>query len=165
MARTAPTVDGAPNRVQVSIRYIDAEGDRRADAFDVPADVTAAEIEALVAAIAANSNANIWQVQVSEVYGTTQNLASAVAGDVASVNANICFTFKEIDGRAVRFFLPAPERAVFVGDTDAVDTAGAPFSTLVAAMSSVMANTLGETWGLQSVRYTERREKNKAQIV
>lgn len=159
MPRSAPTVDGSPNLKKVSMTFVDRSNDQRSVSMYVEGAATAAQIEGLVAAAAAASNANIFRVEVSDVYNSPKVASQALAAEENSVYDNIVLLMKESDNPAgMDAFLPAPKRALFVGDSDNVDNVAALYTAWRDAAVLVGLGTLVPI----SVRYTERREKNEA---
>jgi hypothetical protein len=155
--RTAGTVDGTGSFKEVSVRWIDAVGDIRSDATIVDAAATDAQIEAVVAALQAGSNASIYAVRVTEVYEGAKSKSNAVAGVRESVQDNIVYHAKDTGRVDRRSFLPSPLAAVFVADTETPDEGDALVVTLMAAWDTVWAGTFAGV----SLRFTERREINE----
>lgn len=158
MARTAPTINGTPTYLTVSFRWIDASGDVRADSLQLPATTTDAQIEAIVAALAAISNASLYAVVVGQQYNSVADKSDAVDAPKDSVFDNFAILAKTALNESRRVFLPAPEGATFVAGTDQVDPTNADIATLFAAILA----PLGVTYDIVSIRYTERREINEA---
>jgi len=155
MARTAPTVDGSGNVRNLSIRMIDVSGDKRAVAFELGLAVTAAEIEAFVAAYAAVTNALVYAVHDTQLYTSPAIASGAVAAEENSVFDNIVILAKSNTNESDELFIPAPERTLFVGDTDNPDAAA------LAALIALWEPLLSGTKVAVSARFTERREKNQ----
>lgn len=156
MPRTAPTVDGSGNYREVALRWIDANNQKRADTYRVAQDATDAEIEAIVVAMAAASNANIYQVKVSMVYNSPAQPSDADDLSRESVQDNITILFKDSAGNARDWFLPAPLDAVFVADTSNPDSASAELDALSAAIDAAIETAFVAI----SYRFSERRKKN-----
>lgn len=155
MPRTAPTIDGTPNFKKVSLRTIDVSGDKRAVSWELDLAATAAEIEALVAAYATRTNANIYSVQVQDIYNAQPLASDAVQAEENSVYDNIVILAKSATNESEELFLVAPTRASFIGDTDNPD------ATTLAALVTAWEATLSGTKLAVSARFTERREKNQ----
>jgi len=159
MPRSAPTVDGTPNLKKVSMTFVDRSNDQRTVSQYIESTATAAQIEGLVVAAAAASNGNIFRVEVSDVYNAPKVSSQALAAEENSVFDNVVLLMKESDNPAgMDAFLPAPVRAVFVGDSDNIDNTAALYTAWRDAAVLVGLGTLVPI----SVRYTERREKNEA---
>ena len=158
MARTAPTVDGTPDFQTVSLRWIDASGDKRSDSIQVPTAATAAQIEAFAAAMAATSNASLYAVQVTAHYNSVPDKSDAVDEPKDSVFDNLVFLAKTNTNLSQRGFLPAPEGALFVPGTDTIDPANADLATVFTTFLALV----GAGYSIVSARYTERREINEA---
>jgi hypothetical protein len=159
MPRTAPTIDGTPDLIKVSLTYVDVSGDQRTISNYLEGTATPAQIEAHVAAAGAGSNANLYQVEVSEIYQSVRLPSAAVAAEENSVFDNIVVLYKESGNpQGTNGFLPAPIRANFIGDTDNVDAASVEFAAFRSTLATILLGTVVPI----TVRYTERREKNQA---
>lgn len=154
MPRTAPTVDGSGNVRMLSLRMIDISGDKKAESLEISPTATAVQIEAIVAAYAARSHANIYAVKDEMIYNSPPIASDATAGAKSdSVADGINFLFIGATNDSADFRLLAPLASQMVGDTDAVDaTAGAAFGALIEPV-------LEGTKVLVSAQYTERKEK------
>ena len=157
--RTAPAVNGTPNVLQVSIRWIDVSGDLRAVSIDADPGATNAEIEALVDNLQTMSNASIYRVEVSQVYNSIPSVASATAGIYPSVFDNVVLLLKTPDNQSTNVFIPAPDATVMSSSSDTPLTA--PLLAIAASITNVLEGTGTEDWNLVSARFTERREKNQ----
>lgn len=157
MARTAPTVGGTPVYVTVSFRWIDASGDVRTDSINVlPAQATNANIEAMAAALGLISNADLYEVQVSQRYTAVADSSNAVDAPKDSAFDAIVVQAKNNLGESKRMFIPAPEAGNFISGTDEID----PTETDLAAALAAYVNLLPAGYSLVGARYTERREVN-----
>lgn len=159
MPRSAPTVNGTPTYRRVSFSWIDATGDVRTDSIDVTdAAVTDVEIEALAVALAAISNADLYKVEVSMIYGAIQDKSNATNAPRASIYQNLATLAKTPTNLSKRGFVPAPVDAIFVTGTDQIDPISVPLGNYFTALLAVF----GGGWNIASARYTERREINNA---
>lgn len=159
MPRTVPTVDGTGNFRQVTIKTIDANNGKRSDTFMVDAAATDAEIEALIAAQAAVSNANIYQVKVSMVYNSVPNPGDATEAPLLSVWDNIVLLMKDSANNSQDWFIPAPIDAALVAGTKNPNPANALLQAYRDAVDAVMASAYEPV----SYRFTERSKKNPSQ--
>lgn len=163
MPRTAPSVTAAPQRLQISVFLVDASGDKRSVTLNTTnVSVTDAQINAYVDALAAITQANAYGVSVERLYVTSASRSDALVGQRNSVYDNIVTLFKnpaQING-AVNGFIPAPVPALLVGNTDTPNPSGAGYDTYTDAVEVI----LGSGWDDESMRYTERREKNERVI-
>lgn len=158
--RTAPTVNGAGTHKLVSVRYIDASGDKRADEFLIPAAATDAQIEALVVALQAGSNASIHEVRVTALYKgvADKNNATNVARS-PSIKDYMYFTAfsSNPDNKSKRALIPAPLELLFVSGSDTLD----PTSAEIIAVLSAWTTLLGAGWDVAWGSYTETVETNE----
>lgn len=156
--RTAGTVDGTGSYKHVSISFIDVSGDQRTISADVATTVTDAQVEALVAALQAASQASIWRVGVEMVYAGDDDLSNATSGSRDSVFDNVAVRFKNAATNiGITNYIPAPDPAIMVADSDQVD----PTSTELAAVFTAWLATMSG-YSVKSARYSERREINQA---
>lgn len=159
MARTAPAINGTPTFKILSISYIDSSGDKRTDSYQFPAAVTNALMEAFVAALDADINANIYKLRVHEVYADLPDTGDAVNGLRPSLFSNIVVLVKTPLNDSDDLYLPAPEDDNFIPTTDEPIV-----GNIAATMAAFLAckNAGGGAFEVVSGRYTERREVNKA---
>lgn len=159
MPRTAPTVNGTGTFKVLSISYIDSSNDKRTDSYQIPAAATDAQVEALVVAIAADSNANIYKVRVADVYNSQPDTGDALNEVRPSLHSNIVILAKTALNDSDNLFIPAPKDDNFVPTTDDI-LSGA----LAASLAAYLA-IKGAGWEIISGRYTERREVNKSVLL
>lgn len=161
MARTAPTVNGTPAAYLISLKWIDSSGDKRADAFRLlAADYVVAEIEALVAELAARSNANLYAVYVTALYYASPTPSAAVAASRQSVYSNAVIHLKNAAGDSKRIFWPAPEEVYFVTGTDNIDLEEASVQDIIGYCEAIFTD-----YTAISMRYTERSEINEKEAI
>lgn len=164
MPRTAPTYDNtgsAPTFVRVSFRFIDATGDLRSVTLQVdPTDATDAKIEAMAAALGAASNANLYEIQKTDVWAAVASVGSATAGTgrSESVFDNIVIQLKSVANRSERSYIPAPIEAAFNTASDQPDGANTQLANVVLASENLL---LAGGFASVGARYTERREINE----
>lgn len=156
--RTAPTVNGTPTYITVSLRWIDASGDKRSDSLQAPTAATSAQIEAWATAQQAGSNASLYAVVKEDHYNSVPDKSNALDEPKDSVFDNMVYLAKTTANLSRRGFLPAPIAAVFATGTDQPN----PASTELAAIFTAFLALVGAGYTVQSVRYTERREINEA---
>lgn len=156
--RTASTVNGTPDFVRSSFRFIDAVGDVKSFSLIMDAAVTDAQIEAVAAAMQAGSNASLYNVEVTQVYDGTRAKSNAVNDDWISVDAHIVYHVKASPTSSQRAYMPAPVAANFVTDTEQPDTAAA----LQTAWYAAVLAAVGAAYDGVSVRFVETRDINEA---
>lgn len=158
--RTAPTVNGTTTHKLVSVRYIDNSGDKKADNYIVPAAATDIQIEALIAALQAGTNASIYEVQVTQLYsGAADKNNGLNAGRSPSIHDYMYFTAKSTnpDNKAKRALVPAPLEVLFVPNSDTLD----PTSAEIVAVLTAWTALLGAGWDVAWGSYTESTETNE----
>lgn len=160
MPRTAPTIDGTPNMRKISLSYVDISKDSRTVSNYVEGATTDAQVESHVAAAGAASNANLYRVEVTDVYNAAKLASGAVAAEENSVYDNVVILFKESDNpTGMNGFIPAPIRDIFIGDSDNVDNVAAEYVAFKTTLAAILLGTMVPI----SVRYTERREINASE--
>lgn len=164
MPRTAPTIDnvgGSPSYVHVAFRMIDASGDLRTVSHDIAeADATDAKIEALAAGLAAVTNADLYSVEITQVWGAVPDSSNATdgAGRSVSVHDNVVAQLKNVTNQSVRGFIPAPAESIMTTGTDQIDGNAAALATYLTALTDIYA---ADSYTVVGARYTERREINE----
>jgi len=159
--RTAGTVDGTPLFTDVSLHWIDIAGDLRSDSYQCLAAAADADVEVFAAAMQAASTASLWKVSVSAAYTSTPQASNAQNAAHQSADDVINMLQKTASNQAQDVVIHAPLQALFVGETEVIDTTDA----LLTAISGAFQDIADGTYGLVSYRYTEHREINKRQRV
>jgi len=160
MPRTAPPVDGTPNLRRISLSYVDVSKDSRTVSNYVEGATTDAQVETHVAAAGEASNANLYRVEVTDVYNAAKLASAAVADEENSVYDNVVILFKESDNPSgMNGFIPAPIRDIFVGDSDNVLNTATEYVNFKTSLAAILLGTMVPI----SVRYTERREINASE--
>jgi len=166
--RTAPSLTGAATYKQISVHMIDNSGDVKSDTYLVPIAATQAQIEAFVASLQLLTNASIYQVDVNTFYGSAALGDASNAVDNAEKSTSVfdalITTWKHTDPNysTKRLIIPAPIEALFIGAgsgsvTDTVDGSNGDLATLFGDALAMF----GAGWGVQWVRYVEKKEINE----
>lgn len=156
--RTAPTVDGTPSRVRVSMTLIDSVGDIRSVSLYAPNGVTAVEIEALAAALQAATNASLYKVEQSLVYEGAAAKSNADENVFNNIGDNIIYHVKASATDSQRAYVPAPLESVFTPATENPD----PANPLLTAWFTAVLGVVGNNYTGVTVRFSERRDINDA---
>jgi len=151
--RTAPTIDGSPTYLTVSITVYDWTGDQRTDSYQIDADSSDAEIEAFVAAMVATSNATVWRVTIGQVYNGDGDKNDAVEEVWENVKDNVVLLAKKTDNSAQDFFIPSPINAMFLENSEEIDPSSAVLVTLLASVLPMRAN-----YSWKSARLSHRKQ-------
>lgn len=159
MPRTAPTIDGAPNRFDVTYRFRDREGDRRAFQLTLPAAPTNADLEELANQLGLSSNAVLYEVRVTSRYVGSDSVINATDAVRVSVDDIVNIQYADVLGVSFRGIVPAPIEAMFVVNSEEIDTGSVAFTGVNSALLAVAP--AGFT--ARGVRFTERREINEQQ--
>lgn len=107
--RSAPTVNGTPTKTLLSISFFDADEGDTTVTFQIDSGATDAEIESLVVATQAGSNASVYNVQITQQYSGVGLASNALADDYVSVKDAVRFSNKQLAlGAYIRNYLPAP---------------------------------------------------------
>lgn len=150
--RTAPTIDGSPTWLNVSVSVIDYTGDIRTDTYQVDDDSSNAEIEAFVAGIVTLSNSSVYRVSVGQVYNSSANKSDALEVVWENVADNVVVLQKTSTNTSQDFYIPAPINALFTDGTENINPAYADFVTWLATITPIRAG-----YSQISARFTHRR--------
>lgn len=150
--RTAPTVDGTFDYINVSISLIDYTGEVRTDSYQLDADSTDAEVEAFVAATAALSNASVWRVRVGQVYNSVPDSSNAIEEVWEDIKTNLVILAKNPLNDAQNIFIPAPINDLFIEGTEELDPTNVALGDYLTAYLAMKAN-----YSIVSGRFTQRR--------
>lgn len=156
--RSAPTLDGGtPTRIRLSVRLMDAGGEKRAVALDIPGQTTKLQMDTYINTMQALSNATIYEASVTDVYGSVPQESNAETDSpYVSVKDNLVLLCKNVAlNKGQDAFIPAVE-GIVVLDGDVVDTTDTDY---IAFRDAVVA-VLGAGYSAVSARFTERRDKN-----
>lgn len=165
MPRTAPTVDrtGMTKRT-LTMRYIDVSGDKRADSFVIAQTATDLAIEAFIAAWSALSNANMYEIQITDLFKAQASASLAATGTKSdSVYDNVVFNRNSIAAdKSESLFVPAPVASLFEltpgGDpTDTPDLNNPVLTQIDTLLNAIQPFNYDPV----SYRYTERSEVNE----
>lgn len=151
--RTAPTVDGSPQFISVSITVQDYTGEQRTDSYQLDADSSNAEIEAFVDAVQALSNATIFRVTVGQVYNSVGDNSNAVEDVYENAKTNVVLLFKNAVNAGANFFIPAPVESLFIDGTEEIDPTNVPLGTLLTSIPPMRTG-----YSAVSARLTHRRQ-------
>lgn len=156
--RSAPTVDGTPNAMRVSFKWMDYTGEKRADSVRVDLAVTPAQIEAAAVAAQAMSNATLYEVSVQNLYTSEASPGLAAEDVYEDVGSSLVVQYREPTiGISQRGYVPSLIDDVLVNGTENVDPSNALLLTYISAFSAL----LGGTWSTVGARFTQRRDINQ----
>lgn len=167
--RTAPTVDGSPAFLGLTIHVVDVSGDLFTDYLRLPSDASDADIEASVSAYQDATSASVWKATITEEYEGVVDPDNADAVFRAGVQNGINMLLRNSGGVGITPRLVSPIPATMQGNQDIpllVDGSGTPtpLGDLVTAYLTVINGTTG-TFSLENVQFTSRRErKNNPRI-
>jgi hypothetical protein len=159
MPRTAPTVNGTPTYVVVSLRMIDANGQLDSIPYRTTlARATNAAVEAVVAKQAAASNGNVYDCVIELHYAaSTVSPASAVEAPRESIKDAIVTLEKDVaSGASQESLILAPLDALFLDGSNDVDTTATAYTEYNTAVDALLPTTYAPI----SVRFSERKGTN-----
>lgn len=151
--RTAPTINGTPTFVSLSVSVIDYSGDLRTDTYQVDADASNAEIEAFIVALQVLSNSSIYRVTVGQTYNSTAAKANALEEVWENAKDNVVLLFKTNSNASIDFYIPAPVNDLFTEGTENVISDDADLATLLGTITPFKAN-----YTARSARLTHRKQ-------
>lgn len=152
-------IDATPTRRILHLSYIDSEGKTRTDSYDIPDGVSAtdADLNALASGIGGLTNASLYAVGVTNWFQpSVASKANAVDATNDSVMDNVVILMKDAANDAFDVYIPANDEALtMVAGTENPDP----------AKLNTLFGLLGDVWASYdpvSVRFTERKKKNRA---
>lgn len=158
--RTAPAVNGTPNKVLLGISLIDASGDKYTDTLVLTAVPANVDIEAYVASYQAVTQASIYNVSVSINYEGDIDADNADTMQRNSVKDGINMLWRDLttlQSQSTRVIAPVED--VMQGNQDIPLLTFVDMITYIAETGDILT-----AYALQSAQYTERRERNNARI-
>lgn len=158
--RSAPTIDGTPVSITLSVQLMDSDGTKRAIDFELPATVTNAQMEDVVAKLQLATNATIYSAVVNYNYSSNAVATNALVAVQQSARNNIVILFKDdVALKTQEVYIPAPLNALFVAGTKNIDIT----NTVYGDYRNAVDVAIGADYAPVSVRYTERRQINQKQ--
>jgi hypothetical protein len=160
--RTAPAYTSPPPFLRLTLHLIDASGDQSSDTMLINPASTPVQIEAYIDAYQATSQASIWKVSASGEAVGDADPDNATTDQRSSVKDGINMLYRNsVNLAANTQRVVAPVTTVMQGNQDIPLLTGTALEPLVVAMLAIQPATLS----LQSMQYTERRERaNNARI-
>lgn len=161
--RSAPTVDGTPDFLNISFSWIDYVGDRYTCTFlGSGTTATPAEIEALANLFQDISNASLWRVQVTQDYSGAMLKSNALEEVWNDAEDVVVIHYKNLTTKADLYTnFPAPLDDIFIEGTEQVDTANVDFTNLLAGIAAVLPTGFTPA----TVRFSKHREINQAELI
>lgn len=161
MPRTAPEYTGTPSYVIVSFRFIDANGEKQSTPYITTlARATTANIEAMADALAAASNANLYDIVLETHTEGAASIATANEDPRESANDLINTLVREpVSRKTQEVSIPAPLDALFLAGSNTVDTSVTEYQ----AVNTAANNLLPDAYVFVSVRFSEHRKINSKQ--
>jgi hypothetical protein len=157
--RTAPTVDGNPTLVAVSMKFVDADNGETTVTFAVDPAILNATVEAVAAKTQAMSNASLYEIAVVPIYRGARAASNAVSDDYVSVKDSIRLSYKNISTNAyIRAYAPSP-LGDLIGSNAVVDTSAVVYTDWKTAVDACLVSGYSAI-NVAFVQYTAR---NKGQ--
>ena len=161
--RTAPTVNGTPLFIGMTIHTVDVSGDLFTDYLRIDASATVADIEAAVVAYQNATSASVWKVSLCEEYEGELDPDNADAVFRAGIQNGVNMLMRSGTDFAITPRLVSPVPATMQGNQDIpllVDQLGnpTPLGDLVTAYLVIINGSSG-TFALENVQFTSRRER------
>jgi hypothetical protein len=163
MAGTAtfPDVASAANHKLVTIRVVDASGDKDAVSFYCPVATTNGQIDDIATDYQAATQASVYEVHIASIWSGDSDPDNANTDQRNSVKQGINLGFKNIStNQALEIRVVAPVPEDMQGNQDIPLIVGTPLETLLTDTLEVITG-----FSAVSAQYTERRErKNNPKI-
>lgn len=157
--RTAPDVTSAPSYKTVSWSVIGINDSKSVTrSVNINGGASVAEIEALIAAIAAMTTGSMHQVKVSDVFSGAESQTNATADGRPSVDDFAVLTGKNPNqNQTRRVYVQAPVAEIFAPNSENILTTQALVVALKTAWDAVAAGYTG-SW----MKFAEHQESNEA---
>jgi len=134
---TIPTILAGQTGYNLAISWIDQNEIEYTDRLRVKAGLTDAEIQTLVTASQAGSNASSWKVTLETCWEGEKNATNATSAVHESVKDKVRYSMKDLStGAYNQAYMPAP-LAVWVTDNNIVDTTQATYIAWKTAVDAV----------------------------
>jgi len=157
--RTAPDATTTATAKLVSFHFIDETGDTITASVYALVAATAAQIEAMADAMQAATQASLYKITVSSVWGANPDKDDASVGNNDSVYDNVVTLLKSPTPRsAFDWYIPAPVQELLTPGSDNID----PASTELAAVYTALLALVPAGYGVIQARFSEHKETNKA---
>ncbi len=154
---TIPAIAGGPNYEEVSLSFIDNEEKEYTYSVRIQGAATDVQLQAIVDAVNAATNASSWRLQRREVYEGAKNANNADAVAHESVADKIRLSYKDLaTGAYAQTYIPAP-LTVLVGDGGVVDTSNALYTAFKTAWDAVVLAGFSAI-NVEFVQYSERND-------
>lgn len=150
---------GNPNFKTATFRFVDARGDKTAVSVSTLLTATTAQIAALRTALGNATNANLYEVQITETFAGLPLASLALDQVFTNTDSVVNILFKnQVTLESAPFEIPAPAGGMIIAN-ESVDTE----DPLFIAVSEAVQDVLGDlAWVAYTARFTERRNINKA---
>lgn len=136
--RVAPTVDGTPTYLSLSMAWVDDNNKKYSNALLIDAAATDIEIEAVAVAAQAGSNASLYEINVGQVYQGVPLASNALAEVHESIADKVRLQTKDLTTQAYNpAYIPAPLE-ILVGENNEVDISQAIYTTWRDAVQAVL---------------------------
>jgi len=158
MPRTAPTYAGTPSYVIVSFRFIDANGQKTSTPYlTTSARATNAAIEAQAAALAAATNANLYDIVVEGHTEGAPSASTATEDPRESANDVILTLVRDpVSRKTQEVAIPAPLDALMIDGKNEPDITNA----LYQAVNTAANTLLPAGYDFISARFSEHSKRN-----
>lgn len=143
MPNNVPAVTiGSPIYRLWSLRFIDADGALRSVPMEWVVAPTDAQVNAVLDAYGAGSNASLYALVSEDYYGVTPSQADATNAVHVSVKDAINLSYKDLANRKTQtVYVPSPLDSLFVPDTDTPDLDSTLLSAVVTATNAIVPGT------------------------
>jgi len=138
---TIPTIVGGETSYVITLSWIDDNEKEYSDSFRTKANPSDAEIQALVTAAQAGSNASSWKCEVTKVFEGSKNAFAAASAVHESVKDKVRLSYKDIStGAYAQAYIPAPLE-VLVGDNGIVDVSQTVYTDWKTALDNIVQSS------------------------
>ena len=160
MPRTSPDIDGAPSTRRLTLRFVDADGKAKAFALYADGTTTNVQMQTYQNLLGAQTNANLWAAEVSDIYEGNPDKSLAVNAVHVSIVDSIVYQMKASPTDSQRVYVPAPSETLFVSGTNNPDLSNADLSAIFLAGLAVVNGT-GTDYSGVGARFSQGRQINQ----
>ncbi len=154
---TVPTIAGGQTGYEVGISWIDENEIEYTDSIRAKNGITDAELQALIDASQAGSNASSFKMTITTSWEGAKNASNATSAVHESVKDKVRYSLKDLaTGAYAQAYMPAPLEA-WVGDNNVVDITQATYIAWKAAVDAVKLAVLTPL-NVAFVQYSQRND-------
>lgn len=155
---TVPTIASGPTKTTIAISWVDTENIQFTDTFNCDPAPADADLQALVDAAQAGSNASSFKLEVTNVYEGIKNAGAAASAPYESTVDKIRLSYKDLANDAYQqTYMPAPLTSL-VGSGGVVDNTALIYTNWRDAVTALIQDGF-DPLNTEFVQYSKRNNK------